>query len=599
MSTAREKFKLLVFLSLSLPWIVRKSGGGSKFSSWLFANLKSSGFRATGGSMISLAALARKNDPSLYAGWLKRGEPSRVSTSNDLSVDSSRAIPSQRSTEVMLFLPVIDIELSAQFVQAFKNDASINGIYLVARNSGLLKKRFEDHDLEFFVECIPLAEIPSNAKLSASCSNAQRNFILMHTPASISSDFLQTCQYHHAREFNAVFCDHDEFVENVRCKPVFKPGYSRELLWDPAYIPVGSVSAGIFDTAIKCTNFNDEGEPTDKGFELINRCFQASPRVLHVPEVKVHLRLPPPSWRKVAQVYNNIKAQPFVDLTQSESSFPEHYVVPSESFKISIIIPTRDRFDLLERCVDSILKFPSHSDFEILILDNQSSEHTTLEGLASYAQLENVSILSCDYEFNWARLTNDGIRAASGDVIVLLNNDTVALTPDWCDRLAWLALEDGVGVAGALLLYPSGAIQHAGVVVGYGGFADHIYIGEPMENRANEMFVSPLVRRDVLACTGACLTFSRETSRVVGEFDEAMVVAGDVDFCLRSYQSGLRNIFDPSIKLLHEESKTRQKGLPERDKEILKVRLGGYIEEGDPFYNANLSLSSRSPMPHL
>jgi GT2 family glycosyltransferase len=565
----------------------------------MFGSLKKIGIRATGGELISLAAFVRRNDPVLYSDWIKRGEPSRAVLSFKSGLECSSEVAVSRNTDILMFLPRIESHLVFMLAHSLKGDPSINCIFLISADSENLKSTFKNQGFDFSIECVAPSEISDNKKLMISRSVTSRNFILMHTPGLLRAEFLRVCQQRHANNIDAVFCDHDELVDNHRSKPRFKPGYSKELLWDPSYIPTASISCSIFDAVVNATDFDDELDPSKKGYELIVKSFQASTRVIHEPKVLFHLQLPVCVWREFIDVYDATKTKPFIDLTHAGSSFPEHYVVPENPFKISFVIPTRDRFDLLAKCVDSILKNLPEGGSEILILDNQSLEAATLDGLALYSQLDRIKVLSCDYEFNWARLTNDGIKASSGEVIVLLNNDTMVLTPDWCDRLANLVLEDGVGTAGALLLYPSGDIQHAGVVAGFGGYADHIYISEAMDNRPDEIFVSPLVRRDVLACTGACLAFSRETYERVGEFDESLVVVGDVDFCLRSYQLGLRNIMDPSVRLSHEESQTREKGLPAGDREILKFRLNEYLKSGDPYFNANLSLSSRSPMPVL
>lgn len=180
--------------------------------------------------------------------------------------------------------------------------------------------------------------------------------------------------------------------------------------------------------------------------------------------------------------------------------------------------------------------------------------------------------------------------------MLLLNNDTVVITPDWLDRLAALALEESTGVIGPLLLYPDGCIQHAGVVIGYGGFADHLYLGEPISNRKDECFVSPLIRRDVSACTGACQVFSKKFYQENGPFNENLLITGDIEFCIRSLNKGFRNIYDPSVSLYHLESKTRKKGLSKEEKSELKTCLGELTVLDDRYFNNNLSRSSRSPM---
>ena len=332
------------------------------------------------------------------------------------------------------------------------------------------------------------------------------------------------------------------------------------------------------------------------GFQIILKCLQVSTRPIHIPRILVHLLQDVPQWRETLGTYRNLQPDDFVDLTSLESNYPEFYVVVEGNPKVSIIIPTRDQLGLLVDCVESIQRHKYTFDIEILVLDNQSSDPKTLNWLEKE---DSIRTLRCDYDFNWSKLNNDGIRAADGDLIVLLNNDTIVITPDWIERLMMLGMKGGVGTVVPLLLYPNRTIQHAGLVVGFGGFADHVFMGEKVEHRDQEIFVSPLVRREVLACNGACLAFSRRTFEEVGPFDENMSIAGDIDFCLRAYSKGYKNILDPAVVLIHLESMQRKRGIPESDKRTLKRDIDMLVNGGDPFFNPNLSLSSRSPMFQL
>jgi len=599
LASARERLRLLKFLIQSRAWLVRDAGGVFKFLASLVTGVRVAGGRATIQALISQAAFVRKNDPYLYAEWLERGEPSRVLLSPEPVVGNSVKHGVARTTDILIFLSELDKKIVLELIRSLSEIDSFDCVYLISQGCSELKSILRAHQVDFSVEILRPVDLPVNKKLRCSRAKANKNFVILHTPGAVDRRFIKECSRLHAMKVDAIFCDHDECKDGRRVKPFFKPGYSQELLWDPSYAPAVSVSRDVFDISIETVDFMDQRNSTLKGYEIITKCFQSSVQVQHLPKIYVHLFRSVMRREEVRDMYNSTRPNSFLDLSHAASTFPEQYRLPGYAFKISFVIPTRDKLSLLSECIDSILANPPDGDYEILILDNQSVENETLRGLAGYGLLESVTIVECDYEFNWARLTNDGIRASSGEVIVLLNNDTVVRSSRWCDRLAWLALEQGVGVVGALLLYPRGEIQHAGIVVGYGGYADHIYIGEPIVGRSDEMFVSPLVRRDVLACTGACIAFSRKTFEKLGDFDESLVVAGDVEYCIRSYNAGFRNIFDPSVRLIHEESETRNPGLPESDKVQLRQILKEQLEFGDPFYNPNLSLSSRSPMPSL
>lgn len=262
---------------------------------------------------------------------------------------------------------------------------------------------------------------------------------------------------------------------------------------------------------------------------------------------------------------------------------------------VSVVIPSRDNVALLKACVDSI-RLAEAENVEVIVVDHCSAERDTLDWLDEQRNSRHLRVVRDDGGFNWSRLSNLGASLARGDVIVFLNNDVEVISPDWARQLAVIALRPEVGATGPLLLYPDDRIQHAGVVLGFGGFADHVYAGATIAQSLESCFVSPLVDRDVSAVTGACLVTSRERFAELGGFDERFMVAGDVDYCLRARSAGYRNIYCGRVRLYHHESRTRAKGLPARDRELLGALVERVLPDGDPHYNPNLSLSSRFPL---
>jgi O-antigen biosynthesis protein len=223
----------------------------------------------------------------------------------------------------------------------------------------------------------------------------------------------------------------------------------------------------------------------------------------------------------------------------------------------SVIIPTRNRVELLQRCVDSVVASTRSHPPEIIIYDNGSDDPATLRLLAEYAARPGMRVLRDERPFNFSLINNEAAAIARGDVVVFLNNDTEVLSPDWIERLAEIATDPGVGCAGPLLLRPDGRVQHAGLVTGPGGVAGHLYAGRwPSEADT----AAPLIQRDVSALTGACLAIEKSKFLKAGGFDsEGLPVAfNDVDLCLRLEQSGLRNIFVPDVRLVHLGSATRE-----------------------------------------
>jgi GT2 family glycosyltransferase len=278
-------------------------------------------------------------------------------------------------------------------------------------------------------------------------------------------------------------------------------------------------------------------------------------------------------------------------------SFPSRFELVRSSQRVSIIIPTRDRIDLLSQCLETLYATSGDGGFEVLVLDNGSVRAESQRWLTAAPQrFRNLRVVPADYPFNWSRLNNHGASMATGEVMLFLNNDVEALTPNWLARLSAQATRHDVGAVGALLLYPGGDIQHAGIVIGIGGFADHVYSGVPPIEDDVHRFVSPLLPRNVLACTGACLAIERRKLEEVNGFDERLRICGDVDINLRLIELGYQNVYDSTVKLIHHESATRSRA-PLPDEELAQVLpiCARYLRNGDPYYNPNFSMWLRYP----
>lgn len=257
---------------------------------------------------------------------------------------------------------------------------------------------------------------------------------------------------------------------------------------------------------------------------------------------------------------------------------------------VSIIIPFRDKPELLQSCVDSIRQKTRHTHYEILLVDNNSSDPQTERLLTQWTKDEpRCRILRYAEDFNFSKINNFAAQQASGEHLLFLNNDTVVINEDWLDEMLMHCVRLEVGAVGALLLYPNNTVQHAGIVLGMTGLAGHVYSGSVPEAAPHGLlrFV-----RSVSAVTAACLMTKRELFISVGGMDEQLTVCGnDVDLCLRYLRLGLRNIFTPFAKLYHYESTTRDPHkIPQGD---FSRSIGAYapmVASGDPYYNPNLTL---------
>lgn len=254
---------------------------------------------------------------------------------------------------------------------------------------------------------------------------------------------------------------------------------------------------------------------------------------------------------------------------------------------VSILIPTRDRLDLLRDCVESVAALSSYPHREVVVIDNGSREPATLEWLRAQEARGALRVVRVAERFNFSRLINRGAEEAKGEVLVLLNNDTKVLAPGWIEAMLEHALRPGVGAVGAKLLYPDGTVQHAGVVLGLVGVAGHAYCGCPAGHPG--VGGRAALIGNWSAVTAACVMLTREAFRAVGGMDEGFPINfGDVDLCLRLSAAGLRTVWTPHALLEHRESASRHKSVDPAEEALLLRRFSGLIAR-DPLHNENLS----------
>jgi len=269
--------------------------------------------------------------------------------------------------------------------------------------------------------------------------------------------------------------------------------------------------------------------------------------------------------------------------------------------RVSIIIPTRDRADLLQQCLNSVLASQAEypTKFEIIVMDNESVEPATHDLLKRFAERDAIRVVPFKGSFNWSAINNAAARQARGEVLVFLNNDTVVLSSDWVRELVSTLSRPDVGVVGARLLYEDGTIQHGGVLMGAASGAVHEGIGEsPVEGG---YLGRTALQRNVMAVTGACLATRASTFREFGGFDEAnlRIEFSDVDYCLKVHDRGLAVIYNPFATLYHFESKSRgfattseQSRRSRSEFTVFAKRWRKYLE-ADPYYNPHFDRFSR------
>lgn len=270
-------------------------------------------------------------------------------------------------------------------------------------------------------------------------------------------------------------------------------------------------------------------------------------------------------------------------------------IYSTQNKKASIIIPFKDQADVTKTCVESILAKTEYDNYEIILINNNSSDKKTYEFIDFISK--NHKVHNYDYQkpFNWSKINNFGASVASGDVLIFLNNDTEVISKEWLSLLIGDAIQDRVGVVGAKLFYPDYTIQHAGVVIGLNSLASHLFSGND-EKHIPDLY--KLYRRNVSSVTGACLAIDKLLFDEIHGFNERFEVSfSDVEICLRLLEKGYNNIFNPDAKLFHHEMKTRSnKEFREIDRILGYSAFKYYFENGDPFFNTNYSLNNSNQL---
>ena len=406
-----------------------------------------------------------------------------------------------------------------------------------------------------------------------------------------------------------IYTDEDKIdAANRRFDPNFKPQLNPELLLAQNMV----CHLGVYRTALVRelggfrAGFNG-AQDHDLVLRVIERL--APQQVVHVPQVLYHWRAISGSTaldageknyaaeagRKAVREHlarTGIAAEVF-EAPGAPDMHRVRFARPSPLPLVSILIPTRDRADLLGMCLDSLLARSSYGNFEVIIIDNGSTEEATRQ-LFARLPAERVTILRDESPFNFSALNNRAAAIARGSVLCLMNNDIEILTPDWLEEMVSFASRDGIGCVGARLWYPDGRLQHAGCILGVGGVAGHAHKYLPRGHGG--YFGRALVHQSFSAVTAACLVLRREIYQQVGGMEEQLGVAfNDVDLCLKVRAAGYRNVWTPYAEMVHHESATRgDDNAPEKlarfsaEIAFVQQRWGAQLQS-DPAYSPNLT----------
>ena len=404
------------------------------------------------------------------------------------------------------------------------------------------------------------------------------------------------------------YSDEDKTNENKRrFDPFFKPDFSPDYLRGVNYMAHFLVIRKSIGDEI---GWFRKGYDGAQDYDLILRAIEKTKHVWHVQKVLYHWRLWGESTaggsdakpyantagKKALQEHlNRIGVPGKVEDGYSPTFYRVRYELPSVPL-ISIIIPSHNHAEDLKRCIESILQKSTYPRFEIMMIENGSTEADTF---SLYRQLEKdtrVHLKEWKSSFNYSSVNNWATTQANGDVFLFLNNDTAVINHDWLEEMLQFSLRPDVAAVGAKLYYPDGTIQHGGVIMGIGGVAGHSHKHFPRDYPG--YFGQLVLPHNISAVTAACLMIRKQVFQEIHGFDENYVLAfGDVDICLRALERGYTNIWTPYAELFHHESKTRgyedsleKQARFRRETKYFHKNWKAWLKKGDPFYNPNLTL---------
>ena len=410
-----------------------------------------------------------------------------------------------------------------------------------------------------------------------------------------------------------IYTDEDKFEElgGKRYDPYFKSDFAPDTLRANNFI----CHFSIFKKELmkELGGFRSEFDGA-QDYDIILRMSEKAKKIIHIPKILYHWRVHALSTAKsggTAKPYAyeaGIKAvQAHIDRIglkgevvsgNTLGTYKVNYEIKGNP-KVSIIIPNKDYASTLKVCLKSIKKLTTYENYEIMVVENNSEEQKTFDYYDEINGKDKIKVVKYPEKgFNYSKIINYGVANSDGEYIIQLNNDTELITPNWIEEMLGFAQREDVGAVGAELFYPDKSIQHAGIIIGIGGVAGHVFRNIP--HGMHGYFSKDAMIQNMSAVTAACIMAPRKMYEAVGNMDEKFEVAfNDVDFCLKIREQGKLIVYNPYVQFIHYESKSRGfEDTLEKQKrfkgevERFQNKWKKILKDGDPYYNINLRLDN-------
>ena len=553
-----------------------------------------------------------------YALWVRENTLSEKEV--QAAKDAISAMPSKPTFSILVPIYNTDPEYLLPMIESVQNQIYPHWQLCLVDDCSpktYLKRILEHEALQDERISIQLNDINQGISVTTNdaLAMAKGDYIaLLDHDDEISIDAL----YENAKVINAtpeaglIYSDEDKMdMQGGRLEPFFKPDYSPDLLQTNNYICHFTV---IKKSIVEEIGGFREGLDGSQDHDIIIRAAAATEKVVHIPKILYHWRKIPGStavtydsksyaWEAGRKAIEDQLQKDETGVRVEFGSMKGTYRVFREikgNPLVSIVIPFKDKPELLDSCLNSILNRSSYNNFEIVGVSNNSEQELTHQRMEHFAAHDSrIRFVEKNIPFNFSAICNYGVEQAKGDYLILLNNDIEIISPDWIERMLEHAQRDEIGAVGGKLLYPDGRIQHAGVVAGMVGAAGHPHKFFPDDHIGYHGRLQMVFNTS--AITGAMMMMKTDKFKAAGGFDEAnlAVAYNDIDLCLKLLDQGYYNVFTPHCRATHHESISR--GYEDTDEKMQRLlkeqayflsKWADFLEAGDPYYNPNLSLKN-------
>ena len=490
-------------------------------------------------------------------------------------LESIESLPERPSFAIFCTVDDVNPSLLFRTIQSIRAQIYPNWILFITNTTPF------DHDFSTKIDSLGDSRIKlTTTNGDVYNSDASNNWIVELSPNTQLHEaalFVAAVSSIENPQTKIMYCDHDHLnIKGEFCDPHMKPR------WNPDLFAAIDYMAPFVVCEKELWKTNRNRKDTQHDFLLKATKTISDDLILHMPYV-------------LASVYiSDDKSHLFPLVRKVKHSLP----IPEPL--VSILIPTRDQGKLLGKCLQSLYEKTDYKNFEVVLIDHQSSEKSALKIIETYEEKENFRLIEFSGAFNFSAMMNQAASVAKGQILVLLNNDTEVLESMWLAELVSQVSRPEVGIVGALLLFGDGSIQHAGVHPGVGGLMGHGH--KHLHGDSAGYFNRLKVVHEVSAVTGACLAIEKSVWDDLGGLDEQnlTVAYNDVDLCLKAREKGFRIIFTPFAKLMHHESVSRgsddDPSINERLNQEINVMMRRWDDllEYDPAYSPNLSRESNN-----